>query len=158
MWRLNGELFATLAGHNAAVLCAAFSPDGKAIVTTSEDTTARIWNVDNFRRGGKQLVGHTAAVTSACFSPDNQRILTSSADGSAKLWDTLECQEVLTLKGHSEAVMSATFSPDGRSALTASRDGTAIVWLTEAWLESRPLGEPASDKPREFAISQAQSN
>ncbi len=158
VWRLNGELFATLSGHNAAVLCAAFSPNGKAIVTTSEDTTARIWNVDNFRRGGNQLVGHTAAVTSASFSPDNQRILTSSADASAKLWDTVECQEVLTLKGHSEAVMSATFSPDGRSALTASRDGTAIVWLTEEWREGRPIYQPAPGKQREFAISRFSAN
>jgi WD40 repeat protein len=153
VWTRKGELFAILRGHHAAVLRAKFSPDGKSIVTASEDNTARIWNVENFRHGGAPLVGHTAAVTSACFSPDNQRVLTSSADGSAKLWDTVERQEVLTLKGHAEAVMSAEFSPNGRSALTASRDGTAILWLTEEWRESSPAGEPAPNSRPDFALT-----
>ena len=40
------RLLATLQGHTAAVHSAAFSPDGKRVVTASGDTTARVWPLD----------------------------------------------------------------------------------------------------------------
>ena len=49
-----------LAGHGARVLSATYSPDGKRIVTASEDNTARVWEAETGRqvaelkgRGGK---------------------------------------------------------------------------------------------------------
>jgi WD40 repeat protein len=35
----------TLRGHRAAVLCVAFSPDGKSLVSGSADTTALVWDL-----------------------------------------------------------------------------------------------------------------
>lgn len=40
----------TLNGHQSAVYTAAFSPDGKRIVTASWDKTARVWPVENLDR------------------------------------------------------------------------------------------------------------
>ncbi len=36
----------TRSGHRGAVYSAAFSPDGRTIVTASDDTTARIWKLE----------------------------------------------------------------------------------------------------------------
>jgi WD40 repeat protein len=74
-----------LQGHTGALRSAAFSPDGKRVVTASLDQTARLWDVET----GKEIValrGHTNAAWSATFSPDGKRVATASED-RITLWD-----------------------------------------------------------------------
>ena len=47
-----------LTGHTDAVSSAAFSPDGKRIVTASEDKTARLWDAATGKPIGEPLKGH----------------------------------------------------------------------------------------------------
>jgi WD40 repeat protein len=143
-------------GHLWAVLSAAFSDDGKRIVTGSADDTAKIWNVENVARPVVEytLRGHTASVTSVAFSPKGgSRVLTGSDDYTAKLWDAENGKEILTLKGHDQEVTSVAFSDDGLYALTGSRDGTAIVWLatSEGWEQNKAEAaeEPENSAQRE---------
>ena len=42
----SGQALATLTGHQRSVWTAAFSPDGKRVVTASFDNTARVYIVD----------------------------------------------------------------------------------------------------------------
>ena len=70
-----------------AVSSAAFSPDGKRIVTASADKTARLWDAETGKPIGEPLTGHKDAVLSAAFSPDGKRIVTASDDKTARLWD-----------------------------------------------------------------------
>src|SRR5262249_55160637 len=80
-------------GHNAILLMAAFSPDGRRIVTASDDQTARIWDVAS----GKEIAilrGHEDSVNSAAFSPDGRRIVTASNDQTARIWDAASGKEI----------------------------------------------------------------
>jgi WD40 repeat protein len=74
-----------LSGHAGQLKDIEFSPDGKRLVTASEDQTARIWDAET----GKLLVvlqGHTSQVMTAAFSPDGTRVVTASLD-----WGAFSC-------------------------------------------------------------------
>ena len=47
-----------LKGHEDSVASAAFSPDGKRIVTASADNTARLWDAETGKPIGEPLKGH----------------------------------------------------------------------------------------------------
>ena len=116
-----------LSGHGDGVWSAAYSPDGRRIVTASFDQTARIWDADT----AKQLAvlsGHGDAVVSAAWSPDGRRIVTASFDHTARIWDAAAGVQLAVLSGHGDGVWSAAWSPDGRRIVTTSADQTARIW------------------------------
>ena len=84
---------AALKGHGQPVNSAAFSPDGKRIVTGSDDATARVWDAAT----GVQMAalrGHQGPVASAAFSPDGARVVTASHDATARVWDAASRREI----------------------------------------------------------------
>lgn len=132
-----GEELYRLDGHSAGVSSAAYSPDGKYIVTASEDHTARVWQLPEGSRSPADdqtvqplltLEGHSGWVRSAAYSPDGQHILTASDDGTVRVWDAQTGRPVRSLEGHTGRVWSAINSPDGQHIVTASDDGTARIW------------------------------
>ena len=64
--------------HGDAVWSAAFSPEGRRIVTASDDKTARVWDAGTGKPIGEPLKGHDGVSKQRAFSPDGQRIVTAS--------------------------------------------------------------------------------
>jgi WD40 repeat protein/energy-coupling factor transporter ATP-binding protein EcfA2 len=115
----------TLEGHNALVRRVSFSPDGKTLVSASDDGIVKLWNLE-----GKELQtlkGHNDWVYRVSFSPDSKTFASASADKTIKLWN-LQGKLLQTLRGHGEAVTSVVFSPDGKTIASASADKTIKLW------------------------------
>jgi len=125
--------------HEAGVNTVVFSPDGRTLLSASEDNSARLWDVAN----GKLLatLPHKGAVWFAVFSPDGLAIVTASEDGTALVWDAKTGQPRTPPLRHSAAVVHATFSTDGKRVITASSDHTARIWNAET---GEPIGMPLS--------------
>ncbi len=114
-----------LKGDQISVNSNNFSPQCDRIVTTSDNKTARVWDLS-----GKllaELKGHQISVNSNNFSSQCDRIVTTSDDKTARVWD-LSGKLLAELKGHHGRVYSANFSPQGDRIVTTSDDKTARVW------------------------------
>lgn len=98
---------------------ARFSPDGKWIVTASDDKTACIWETVS-RKLVATLKKHEGAVLNARFSFDGSRLVTSDADGAIIVWDTATWQQTGATAVMPGEVWSAVISPDNQFVLAAS--------------------------------------
>jgi len=121
-----------LRGHTDEVLSAIYSQDGKYILTTSIDGTARLWDLSS--RESVIIKEYTAGITSAAFSPDGKHILTTGSDqgqdGVAELWE-LGGTQVVIFAGHTGSILGGSFSPDGTLIATAGQDKTARLWQAD---------------------------
>jgi WD40 repeat protein len=129
-------------------MSAEFSPDGRSILTTSTDGTARLWDAAT-GEARRVLRGHRHVVGMGRFSPDGQWIATASTDGTARVWSAETGQEWMTLPvAHGHEFTSVAFSADSGRLLTTSSDGMVRLWPVD------PLPLAAARKPRELTADE----
>ncbi|MBE0479655.1 MAG: serine/threonine protein kinase [Dehalococcoidia bacterium] len=125
---LNGcWLKSVLRGHEDWINAAAFSPDGKLVLSASDDRTMRLWEVstgENIRT----FRGHDGRVSTVAMSPGGNFALSGSHDGTVRLWNLHTGETIRVLEGHRDWVSSVAISPDGSFALSGSDDGSLCVW------------------------------
>jgi WD40 repeat protein len=132
LWNLssvdpNGSV-RVLKGHDQAVLGLVFSPDGRFLVTASDDATARLWNVAG--RDGITLQDGAGRITGMAYHPDGQSMATSDYDGYARIWDLRSgaAKPVVVLPKGPNSANAVAFSPDGRTLATALDDRPVELW------------------------------
>jgi WD40 repeat protein/Tfp pilus assembly protein PilF/tRNA A-37 threonylcarbamoyl transferase component Bud32 len=108
--------------HRNHVPSACFSPDGRAVLTVSEDRRGQLWALRGGQALGTPLI-HQAPVRLAAYSADGQLLATAQEDGLVRVWlppQSQVGQRRLALYG---APTFARLSPDGRYLFGAGMGG-----------------------------------
>jgi WD40 repeat protein len=125
--------------HEDGINSVAFSPDGKRIISGSQDNMVYLRDANTGKLIGS-LEGHKEDINSVAFSPDGKRIISGSEDKTLRLWDTNTGQLIGSpLKGHEDSVTSVGFSPDGKRIISGSWDKTLRLWDANT---GQPIGSP----------------
>lgn len=128
----------TLRGHTGTVESLAFSPNGKWLVTTSADGTAKVWDAETWQES-RAFQGHSGAVNAVAFRADGQSVATAGVGRSVRIWNPETGRELRRLTGYEGELLSAAFSPDGKHLATGDWTGRTVVWDFETG-SSRTLG------------------
>jgi WD40 repeat protein len=134
-------------GHMAIIRGLAFTPDGRQLVSASDDKVIRVWDwqagktIRTIR--GQVGVGDEGKINAMALSPDGRWLAAGGwmdpataklpCCGDIRLYDFATSKLVALLKGHTSVVTSLAFSPDGKRLISGSGIGdfSAIIWDIE---------------------------
>lgn len=125
-------------GHISGLTCGEWHPKTKeTILTSSEDGSLRIWDVNDFK-SQKQVIKPKLArpgrvpVTTCAWDHDGKCIAGGIGDGSIQIWNIKpgwgSRPDVHIEKSHEDDISGLKFSSDGRILLSRSFDGSLKVW------------------------------
>jgi WD40 repeat protein len=123
----------TLKGHQGRIHSVGFSSDGKRLLSTSADKTARVWDLETAGAAIRRL-DRAGSFFRARFSPDGQLIALADGGRSARLWDAARGRLVRELSADNKArVSSVAFSPTDYRLLAVGYGGKADVSCIGLW-------------------------
>jgi tetratricopeptide (TPR) repeat protein/WD40 repeat protein len=130
-----GAVITSLVGHNHFIHDLEYSPDGSLILTTSEDSTARLWNAET----GQQIsvLTDVGGIFRARFSPDGKKVLTESggpalaAPWRGRTWSLFA--DAAAMMDRAKAQAPRCLTGDQRVAAFLDREPPAWCVEMEKW-------------------------
>ncbi|KAK1268086.1 hypothetical protein QJS04_geneDACA013697 [Acorus gramineus] len=114
-------------GHAGPVYSATFSPLGDFILSSSSDSTIRLWST----KLNANLVcykGHNYPVWDVQFSPVGHYFASASHDRTARIWSMDRIQPLRILAGHLSDVDCVQWHTNCNYIATGSSDKTVRLW------------------------------
>ena len=126
-----GEIW-SLRGHTGPVYDMEFTDDSNYLLSVSEDTYMRLWDVARGECVAKYS-GHNYPVFRVCRSQKNVHIATGSYDLSARLWNYEYLHPIRVFAGHNASISSLAFHPNCSYLATGAWDHSIRLWqVTDA--------------------------
>jgi WD40 repeat protein len=120
-----------LRGHSDIVRGVAISPEGRFVLSGSDDGSIRFW--DTFSGADvRTLQGHQRDVYGLAFSPDGSLLASAGDDAAIRLWEWETGEMVGRLAEHTGDVWTVDFSPDGAYLISGAEDNFFNLWDVEA--------------------------
>jgi len=115
--------------HRNIVTSVRFSPGDSLMITSSVDSTIKIWKRESGEiiREIKQLSG----IAYLDLSNDGAYVVTGNYDSTVKLWRIDDGVLIKEFKGHIGTVWTVAFSADGKKIVSGGNDGIVNVWDVE---------------------------
>lgn len=129
-----------MAGHSKGVTHLELSGNGSRMISLSEDSSAKIWNLEKGevvstlrvykkKKGEKEL--SKQLFLSAYFNEDGSQVATGSSDKVVRLWDAETGEMLNEFKGHENQVPVTHFTGKGSKIISAAYNNVAIIWDVE---------------------------
>ncbi|CAH7672113.1 WD40-repeat-containing domain protein [Phakopsora pachyrhizi] len=128
------------AGHIAELTSGAWNPkDSKTFITSSADSTIRIWDIENKRKSKSVIVlkskerGTRTKITTCNYSPDGRSIAAAGLDGTLNVWScssNFSRPNLSNEHAHSKNTETSDlkFFEDSKTMVTRGGDGTVKIW------------------------------
>ena len=133
--------------HADSVECVAWTPDGKSIVSGSQDKSVRVWDAATGREV-RRFDGHALQVADVAVSPDGKLVASAGGDKTVRVWDLEKGTALHAIEG-AELAEGVAFSPDGKLLATSWWDGHVRFYESDTWKCERDvtvaLKKPSSD-------------
>jgi len=121
-------------GHAAMIKDVLFTPDGKTLISVSDDKTIRLWDTENgaLRKTIRLSVGQgpMGKINAAALSPNGELLAVGGyfPSDEIRMVHLPTGQQIAAIKGHQNVITDLDFSGDGRLLVSASGDQTVKVW------------------------------
>ncbi|KAG5601582.1 hypothetical protein H5410_032952 [Solanum commersonii] len=119
--------YTLLQGHSGPVYSASFSPDGDFLLSSSSDSTIRLWST-KLNANVVCYKGHNYPVWDVQFSPAGHYFASSSHDRTAKIWSVDRIQPLRIMAGHLSDVDCVQWHANCNYIATGSSDKTVRLW------------------------------
>ncbi|XP_019720050.1 TAF5-like RNA polymerase II p300/CBP-associated factor-associated factor 65 kDa subunit 5L [Hippocampus comes] len=126
----SGSEIKMLRGHSGPVFRTAFLTDSSGLLSCSEDTSVRYWDLGSFTNTALYQ-GHAYPVWDVDVSPCSLYFASGSQDRSARLWTFSRAYPLRVYAGHLADVDCVRFHPNSNYLATGSSDKTVRLWSAQ---------------------------
>ena len=116
---------AEIAAHRGSISGAAYTDDGRRIVTTGADGSMKIWDAA-YRNLVRTIELDDGPATSLALN--GVRALTGHANGKVVLWDLDRAEKIATVQRNEANIWAVAFTGDPNRFAAASHDWKVTLW------------------------------